>query len=81
MAKTNIAYSNLRAEMARQNITIAAVAKVIRVSRDTAGKKLARKAPIQLDEAFAIRNMFFPQKDVSYLFIEALPENRVAEGG
>lgn len=71
MAKANIAYGNLRAEMARENVTITAIAQVIGVSRDTAGKKLAQKAPIQLNEAFAIKNEFFPEKDVGYLFAEA----------
>ena len=71
MASSNVAFSNLRAEMARKNVTITAVARVIGVSRDTAGKKLARKAPIQLDEAFAIRDSFFPGIEVSYLFAEA----------
>lgn len=71
MAKSNNIFVNLRAEMARQNVTITAIAKAIGVSRDTAGKKLAQKAPIQLDEAFIIKDTFFPEKDVGYLFMEA----------
>lgn len=79
MAVANIAFCNLRAEMARKRISIADIAKVIGVNRDTAGKKLARKAPIQLDEAFVIRNNFFPECEVNYLFAEAAPtENRPA---
>ena len=74
MAKSKIAFCNLRAEMARTDVTIATIAKAIGVSRDTAGKKLAKRAPIQLDEAFTIQNKFFPEKDICYLFSEANKE-------
>lgn len=73
MASANVGFSNLRAEMARNNVTIMDIAQAICVSRDTAGKKLSRRAPIQLDEAFAIINTFFPGMDVCYLFAEASP--------
>ena len=68
MSRDKIAYSNLRAEMARSGITIQDIAKAIGTSRDTAGAKLSRKRPISLDEAFVIVDAFFPDKDISFLF-------------
>ena len=54
MAKTNIAFQNLRAEMARNNIAIKDMAKVVGVTRETMSNKLSRKTSINLDEAFLI---------------------------
>lgn len=68
MPRDKIAYPNLRAEMARSNISIQDIANVIGTARDTAGAKLSRKRPINLNEAFEIADTFFPDKDVRYLF-------------
>jgi plasmid maintenance system antidote protein VapI len=65
--------------MARADITIEAIAKVLGVSRETAGKKLAKKAPIQLDEAFAIKNKLFPEKDICYLFSEVKDSSELSK--
>lgn len=70
MSKGNIAFANLRAEMARFNITIKEIADAICVNSDTAGNKLSRKTPITLSEAFIIANTFFPDMEVTYLFSE-----------
>lgn len=68
MPRDKIAYPNLRAEMARSNISIQDIARAIGTARDTAGAKLSRKRPISLNEAFEIANTFFPDKDVHFLF-------------
>ena len=68
MSATKNAYPNLRAEMARADISIQDIANVIGTARDTVGAKLSRKRSLTLDEAFEIANMFFPDKDVQYLF-------------
>lgn len=71
MARTNnIKYSNLRAEMARKQITIIEMATYLGITRDTLGSKLAGKRTINLDEALRIARKFFPEKDVYYLFKE-----------
>ena len=74
MKYNSVAFSNLRAEMARNGITISKIAKIIGVTRDTMGKKLSQKSPINLDEAFAIQKEFFPDSDVSYLFAELIQD-------
>lgn len=65
-------FSNLRAEMARKQITIQEIAKAIGVGRDTASQKLSGKTPITLTEAFKIEELYFPDSDVRYLFAELL---------
>lgn len=74
MASANIKFPNLRAEMARKNISIQDIAKVIKTGRDTAGFKLSGKSPLHLGEVFKITDTFFPGEDVRYLF--ALEDNK-----
>ena len=76
MPTAKIAYSNLKAEMARKNIYIQDIANILGVSRDTAGRKLSRKNPLSLDEAFVIVRSFFPDQEVCYLFSEAASETQ-----
>ncbi len=73
MAKTNIAFQNLRAEMARNNIAIKDMAKVVGVTRETMNNKLSRKTSINLDEAFLITKCF-PGTDIWLLFKELSDE-------
>ena len=73
MAVAKIEYENLRAEMARANIGIGDIAQTIGRNRDTAGRKLAMKAPFLLSEAFAIRDKYFPGMEIGCLFKEAIP--------
>lgn len=66
-------FSNLRAEMAREQITIKKIAKLLDINRDTAGRKLSGKTPLYLREAFLINKELFPDKNVTYLFKEIVP--------
>jgi hypothetical protein len=70
MHKAKIEFENLRVEMARANIGVKEIAETIGTNRDTASRKLSRKSPIQLAEAFAIRDKYFPELTLSYLFRE-----------
>lgn len=74
--KSNIMFSNLRAEMARQQITIQGIANVIGVCRDAASQKLSGKTQITLEEAFKIKRECFPKSDILYLFSELSEETR-----
>lgn len=75
MARTsNIAFENLRAEMARKQITILVMADRLSITRDTLGSKLSRKRQINLDEALYIAKEFFPEHDVYYLFKELVDD-------
>lgn len=68
MNYSNIAFENLRAEMARSNLGIGQMAKVLQMGRDTLARKLSRRGPLYLDEAFRIRDLFFPSRSIEYLF-------------
>lgn len=68
MRQNNIAFDNLRAEMARKSIGIQDMAKICGYNRDTLSRKLSKKSPINLDEAFDIQSKVFPDMDVRYLF-------------
>lgn len=70
----NIIFENLRAEMARKRVTISEMAEYLQINRDTLGNKLARKRPINLDEALRIARKFFPEHDVYYLFKELVDD-------
>ncbi len=68
MRKAGIAYKNLRVEMARGNIGVKDIAETCGYNRDTLARKLSKKSPINLDEAFQIQQKFFPELDIRYLF-------------
>ena len=70
MISTSIIYSNLRAEMARRNINIQTIADTLGIRRETASRKLSGKQSIGLNEAFKIKETFFPEVDIWYLFAD-----------
>ena len=71
---SNIHYVNLRAEMARGNIGIGQLAEALHISRDTMARKLAGRSPLHLDEAFRMRDQFFPSCSIEALFREEREE-------
>lgn len=77
MRRGNIKFSNLRAEMARKQITIKELAEKIGINRDTMGGKLSGKRPLYLHEAFIINRAFFPEKDIPYLFKEIFLDEKI----
>lgn len=79
MGKTNrIMFKNLRAEMARKEITISDMAAKLGITRDTLGYKLSGKRMINLNEALSIAKEFFPECDVYYLFEELAESKQTA---
>lgn len=74
MNYSNIHYVNPRAEMARGNIGIGQMAKALHISRDTMARKLAGRSPLHLDEAFRMRDQFFPSCSIEALFREEREE-------
>lgn len=77
MKNSNIMFSNLRAEMARKQVTIKKIAEILEINRDTVGRKLSGKAPLYLSEALLINKELFPNKKVTYLFKEIVPNKKV----
>lgn len=74
MRQSNVMFANLRAEMARKQITITKLAEEVGVNRDTMSRKLSGRAPLYLNEAFLITKRFFPDKNIQYLFNELSKE-------
>lgn len=70
MPKSNIAFANLRAEMGRKNLSTKDISTKTGISQQTLGAKLSRRSPLYLGEAFKIRNLVFPDQEISYLFSE-----------
>lgn len=61
-------YKNLEAEIARYDIPKEKLAHSIDKSYQTITLKLNGKFPFTLDEAFKIRNEYFPDLSLDYLF-------------
>lgn len=62
---------NLKAEMARNAITIKDIQRVIDKSEKTARAKVEDETPLFMTEAFAIRDKLFPGMSLEYLFDRA----------
>lgn len=61
-------YSNLIGEIAKAHINYVDIASLLNISRDTLRFKLQGKRPFTIDEAFAIKNKYFPDKPFEQLF-------------
>ena len=71
-------YANLEAEMTRVGIKNEDIAKVIKRDERTVRNKRAGVTAFTLDETLAIRDKFFPELSLEYLFERtADPEKEV----
>lgn len=61
-------YKNLEAEMARQKITKTNLSKLLEVRYATVLDKMSGKSRFFYDEANKIKNSFFPDLSLEYLF-------------
>jgi len=61
-------YKNLEAEMVRKGITRKDLAALLKVRYATISLKLNGKSKLYYDEALKIKEAFFPEYDVEYLF-------------
>lgn len=60
--------NNLRAEMVRHGVSVTDIAKEIGRSDRTVRDKIKGKGEFSMPEAEAIRNAFFPEMSLEYLF-------------
>lgn len=63
-----MAYSNLKAEMARKDITIESMAQMLGIHRNSVANKLNGASSFSIEEAMKIRGIFFPDLEYKYLF-------------
>lgn len=61
-------YSNLKAEMVRKGIKISDLSKLLGKSISSIDKLVACKTRLNLEDAFKIRDTFFPGMTLEYLF-------------
>lgn len=60
--------SNLIGEIAKRGIQNKEIAKELGVHINTLGNKLNGESPFTIGEAFAIKEKFFPDSNLDYLF-------------
>ena len=70
MPCSQVAYSNLRAEMARLNITIQDIARECGYNRNTLSRRLSKKSPLLWEYVLKIQREMFWESDVQWLFRE-----------
>lgn len=70
MEVSNIAFENIRIEMAKNHVAIKDMAKAAGVTKDTMRNKLSGRMPINLNEAFLIVKECFPDSNIWELFQE-----------
>lgn len=61
-------YANLKAEMARRNINIKDLMEVTGKSRSGVSKNLNGQGAFSVEEGINIRDKFFPNLSIDYLF-------------
>lgn len=67
-------YPNLTGEMAKRRIKNEALARKLKIHRNSVYNKLIGSSSFTVEEAIQIRDVFFPGYDIGYLF-------KVSEGG
>ncbi|MBM7580063.1 helix-turn-helix transcriptional regulator [Jeotgalibacillus terrae] len=70
---------NLKAEMARKGIPPKKIAKFLGVKTQTVNDKLSGKYKFSFEHALAIRDEFFPDKKLEYLFKKNKEEFRARQ--
>ena len=61
-------YLNLKGELAKKDITIEEVSKLLGIHRNSVANKLNGESSFSIEEAFAIHNKYFPALSMDYLF-------------
>lgn len=67
--------SNLKAEMARADVTIYAVAKAIGKGERTVRERIKGNGYFSVSDAITVRDAFFPGMELEYLFARADQQN------
>lgn len=66
-----MAYKNLKAEMARRYISVSDIAKAAGKSVSAISKNINGKGDLTVEEGLTIRDMFFADLSMDYLFEKA----------
>lgn len=66
---------NLKGEMAKKSIKVEDIAKVLQIHRNSASNKINGDTSFSIDEAVKVKEAFFPELSLKFLF-----EKKEAEG-
>lgn len=66
---------NLKGEMAKRNIKVEDVASTLKIHRNSASNKINGDTSFSIEEAVKIRDTYFPELSLKYLFEK--PEKEV----
>ncbi|MNW52398.1 hypothetical protein D3C74_299160 [compost metagenome] len=61
-------YRNLRSEMKKKGVTISDISRDLKMRRGTVSDKVHGRFRFYYDEAQMIKNKFFPECEIEYLF-------------
>lgn len=59
---------NLKAEMAKKDITIEKISKLLGIHRNSVANKINGDSSFSVEEAFKIQETYFPKLALTYLF-------------
>ena len=63
-------FKNLLAEMARRDINNSDLSRLLKLTPNTISRKMTGKSEFTRKEMFTIKNNFFPELTIEYLFQE-----------
>lgn len=61
-------YANLEGELRKKNITRQMIANDMKLNVSTVSRKLTENGRLKLNEAYKIRDLYFPSLSIEYLF-------------
>ncbi len=71
---------NLKGEMAKRDITIEEISKMLGIHRNSVANKINGDSSFTIDEALKIHQTYFPKLALSYLFQKEDIEPRMPDG-
>lgn len=70
-------YITLKGEMAKRDITIKTISELLGIHRNSVSNKLEGNTNFSIDEAVKIRNAFFPDMRIDFLFDKEISSKEV----
>lgn len=61
-------YGNLKAEMARRNVSIESIAKTLGIHRNSVSNKVNGNSSFTIEESVKVQETYFNDKELKYLF-------------
>lgn len=63
-------YPNLKAELARKDITFETISKLLNIHRNSVANKVKGKSSFSIEESIEIQKELFPEMSIDYLFAQ-----------